>query len=64
MLHVKKILNINNSQLVYFVHTLVTKLELYRGKSSKKVIGAKYVLSYIRAMLRQRSIRRRTFWYI
>ena len=49
MLHVKKILNINNSQLVYFVHTLVTKLELYRGKSSKKVIGAKYVLSYIAA---------------
>ena len=34
---------------MYFVHTLVTKLELYRGKSIKKVIGAKYVLSYIAA---------------
>lgn len=64
MLHVKKCLNINNSQLLCFVHTLVTKLELYRGKSIKKVIGAKNVLSYIRAMLRQRSVRKRTFWYV
>lgn len=64
MLHVKKCLNINNSQLVCFVHTLVIKLELYTGKSIKKVIGEKYMLSYIRAMLRQRSIRRRIFWYI
>ena len=53
--------SINNNQFVYLVHTLVTKFELCRGKYIKKVTGAKNVLSYIRAMLRQRSIRKRTF---